>query len=264
MPRGVPCSSASILRDRLAEGDDSDPASMSAGCRFRSVSRTETGLVRDHNEDNLVDRPDVGLWAVADGMGGHAAGDRASGLIRGALEGVMPGDDLDAAIEQARSRLETVHRQLQGDRPASGSTVVLLLARDDRFVAGWAGDSRLYRSRAGALQVLSHDHSLVQELVDSGTLTPEAARRHPLRNRITRAVGVDRGLELETVRGDVRPGDRFLLCSDGVHGVLSDQVIGRFVTLPDPAAAVDGMVAAVMQAGAPDNLAIVLVVAEAA
>jgi serine/threonine-protein phosphatase Stp1 len=239
---------------------------MSACCRFRSVARTDTGVVRDHNEDNLVDRPEVGLWAVADGMGGHAAGDRASGLIRGALEGVTIGDDLEASLEEACRQLDRVHGELQdgSGRSTSGSTVVVLLTRGDRFVCGWAGDSRLYRSRGGRLEVLSHDHSLVQELVDSGTLTAEAARRHPLRNRITRAVGVDRGLVLEVVRGDVRPGDRYLLCSDGLHGVLSDPVLQKYMAMPDLTQAVDGMIAAVIQAGAPDNVTVVLIAAEAA
>lgn len=237
---------------------------MSAALRFRSVARTDTGSVRDHNEDNLVDRPEVGLWAVADGMGGHAAGDKASGLIRRALEGVTPDDDLEASLEAACLQLDRVHGELQGNRPASGSTVVVFIARGDRFVCGWAGDSRLYRSREGRLEVLSHDHSLVQELVDSGTLTAEAARRHPLRNRITRAVGVDRGLTLEVVRGDVRPGDRYLLCSDGLHGVLSDAVLQKYVVLPDLKQAVDGLIAATIQAGAPDNVTVVLIAADAA
>ena len=140
--------------------------------------------------------------------------------------------------------------------------MIVLLARDHEFACGWAGDSRLYRIRAGRLDQLSHDHSLVQELVDSGTLTKEAAHRHPLKNRITRAVGMEEALELDTARGEVRPGDRFLLCSDGLHGVLTDSVILKFAVLPDLDMAVDGMLRAVLQAGAPDNIAIVLVAAE--
>lgn len=238
---------------------------MSAPVRFRSVARTDTGLVRSHNEDSLVDRPDVGLWAVADGMGGHVGGEQASGLIRDALRSTEPEADLEVALAEVTKRLHTVHGELRtGGRASSGSTVIVLLARGEQFVCGWAGDSRLYRWRSGKLERLSHDHSLVQELVDSGTLTPEAAYRHPLKNRITRAVGMEERLRLDVARGQLRPGDRFLLCSDGLHGVLTDGLISKFVAVPDLDDAVDGMMQAVLKAGAPDNVAIVLVAVEAA
>jgi len=228
---------------------------------WRSEARTHVGQVRTHNEDDLVDRPAAGLWAVADGMGGHAHGDHASGLIREALESLEPAANLEAYLEAVCSRLVAVDARLRAESGSgkAGSTIVALVAVDDRFACAWAGDSRLYRWRDGRLERLTQDHSLVQELVTSGTLTPEAAHRHPLSNRITRAVGIGGGLELEAATGELAVGDRYLLASDGLHGVVTDAVIARQIGRADLAAAADGLIEAAMQAGAPDNVTVVLV-----
>ena len=164
----------------------------SGAWRYRSVARTDVGLVRARNEDALVDRPDDGLWAVVDGMGGHVGGARASGLIRDALAQLATPLDADACLAAVRARIEDVHAQLYADTAAGrgGSTVVVLLAAGGRFTCLWAGDSRLQRWRAGRLERLSRDHSLLEELVPSGTVPAEQAHRHPLANRITRAVGI--------------------------------------------------------------------------
>lgn len=227
---------------------------------FRSAARTDVGLVRRNNQDSLVERPAAGLWGVADGMGGHTSGEVASGLVRDALEQLDLKGDADLDFDAVHRRLTEVHDQLRRSGPAhSGSTIVVLLANGRGFTCSWAGDSRLYRWRRGRLERLTRDHSLVQELVDSGTIPPAAAHRHPLSNRITRAVGMGERLELDVVRGTVEPGERYLLSSDGLHGVLTDQVIEKFAAMPDPRAAVDAMLAAVMRAGAPDNVSIVLI-----
>lgn len=226
----------------------------------RSVGRTDVGLKRSRNEDNLVVRPDARLWAVADGMGGHTDGERASGLIRAALEELEPVDETADYVGRVRRALARAHAELRGSGAAlSGAAVVVLLAAGDRFACLWAGDSRVYRWRAGRLERLTRDHSLIEELVASGTIKPEAAHRHPLANRITRAVGVSEPLELEVVQGPLTPGERYLLASDGLHGVLRDDAIAELVAAPDLAAAADGLMAAVMQAGAPDNVTVVLV-----
>jgi serine/threonine protein phosphatase PrpC len=232
----------------------------------RSVARTEVGLVRTRNEDSLVNRPEAGLWAIADGMGGHRAGDRASGLVREALEELDPVADVEAYLVAARSRLQTVHAQLRAAAGVgcSGSTAVVLLAADDRFACAWAGDSRLYRSRGGRLERLTRDHSLVEELVASGTLAPDSARRHLLANRITRAVGVGDGLQLDVARGVLTPSERYLLSSDGLHGVVTDAVIAELLALPDLTAAADALIAAVLRAGAPDNVTVILVAVDGA
>ncbi len=232
--------------------------------RCRSVARTHVGLIRTRNEDSLVDRPEAGLWAIADGMGGHPAGDRASGLIKEVLEKITSTADIEAYLVTARSCLEAVNEKLRAatDTETSGSTAVVLLTAGDRFACAWAGDSRLYRLRAGRLERLTRDHNLVEELVASGVLTAESAHHHPLAHRITRAVGVGDRLELEVTRGVFSPGERYLLSSDGLHGVVTDAVIAELLALPDLSAATDALIAAALRAGAPDNVTVILVAVE--
>jgi serine/threonine protein phosphatase PrpC len=235
-----------------------------SGWRLRSAGRTHTGRVRAHNEDNLVDRPEAGLWAVADGMGGHTRGDLASGRIREALEQIQPPGELEAYLALVRERIEAVHRGLmvEAKHGTCGSTIAALLVRGGRCACLWAGDSRVYRLRAGRLERLTRDHSLVEELVAIGAVAPEDARSHPLANRITRAVGVGDRIELADVESRLAPGDRYLISTDGVHGVLAPEVLANLVALPSLDAAADALTAAVLNAGAPDNLTLVLVAAE--
>jgi serine/threonine protein phosphatase PrpC len=235
-----------------------------SGWRLRSASRTHTGRVRAHNEDSLIDRADAGLWAVADGMGGHTKGDLASGRIKEALDQIEPPGELEAYVALARERLEAVHRGLMEEARSGtcGSTVAALLVRGGRCACLWAGDSRVYRLRAGRLERLTRDHSLVEELVAIGAVKPEDARSHPLANRITRAVGVGERVEIADLESRLAPGDRFLVSTDGVHGVLAPEVLATLVALPSLEAAADSLVAAVLNAGAPDNLTLVLVAAE--
>jgi len=232
--------------------------------RYRSVARTDVGLVRTRNEDALVDRPDDGLWAVVDGMGGHAGGALASGLIRDALAQLAMVPDADACLRAVRARIEDVHAKLNAGAAGgrAGSTVVVLLAVGGRFACIWAGDSRLQRWRAGRLERLSRDHSLVEELVASGTVRPEHAHGHPLANRITRAVGIGQRLELDEIRGSFAPGDRYLLSSDGLHGVVKEELIAELLATPDLTVAADQLIAAVKRAGAPDNVTVVLMAVE--
>lgn len=227
------------------------------------MSRSASGLVRTRNEDSLVDRAEAGLWAVADGMGGHAGGEHASGLIRRRLEEIDPPRETQSYVARVRSALERADAELRAGSTGGGSAVVVLLAAGDGLACVWAGDSRIYRWRGGRLERLTRDHSLVEELVASGTLEPEAAHRHPLANRITRAVGVGEPLQLEVMEDRLQPGDRYLLASDGLHGVITDAAIAGWVATPDLAEAADGLMAAVMQAGAPDNVTVVLVAIDA-
>ena len=223
---------------------------------------THPGAVRPRNEDNLVSRADLGLWAVADGAGGHGAGDVASTAIAESLDGIPPGLSAAEMLAQVRLRLTAVHAELQARAIARGrggiiaSTIVTLLLRGSYFAALWAGDSRIYLLRGGVLHRLTHDHSLVQELVDSGALSPEAAEAHPQANVITRAVGAEGELLLDKVAERLHPGDCFMLCSDGVFKELAEaEIAGHLAGGMDAA----GLVARAVEAGGRDNVTVVVV-----
>ncbi len=235
--------------------------------KFLSVGRTHAGCVRDHNEDAFLNRPDIGLWAVADGMGGHESGEVASAAVIAALSGVLNfstayafRDAVAQAIEQANAELG----RLSLGHGTMGSTVVSLLAHEGHYACLWAGDSRAYLYRAGTLKRLTRDHSLVQEMVDTGALSEERARLHPQANVITRAVGAHAELDLDAVFGAVQAGDRFLLCSDGLTGVVSDRELASAMIRAPLEAAAERLLDRALARGAPDNVTLVLIAAEPA
>ena len=226
-----------------------------------SDAATHPGAVRKRNEDSLVHRPDLGLWAVADGAGGHGAGDVASQAVAAALEAIPPGLSAAEILAQARLRLASVHADLQAQAAALGAeriiatTVVMLMARHGHFACLWAGDSRAYLLRGGSLQRVTRDHSLVQEMVEHGTLTEAQAEAHPQANVILRAVGASGELLLDKVSGRVVPGDALLLCSDGLFKALPEAALAEM--LRQGAGAADVVDAAVSR-GARDNVSVVL------
>ena len=230
-----------------------------------SISRTHVGLRRKVNEDSFLDRPELGLWVVADGMGGHDAGEIASTMITNALSKATAMRDLGTAARWVEDTLSDVNEELiafarTGDRPRTiGSTVVGLLIDGPEFIAFWAGDSRAYRLRDGALSRLTRDHSLVQGLVDAGMLAPEDAETHPQASVITRAVGVARSISLDMVKGDVRPGDRFLLASDGLTRLVPDPELCAALADGPLAPIADMLVEIVLQRGAPDNITLTII-----
>ena len=232
--------------------------------RFECASRTHVGLVRKINEDSLFADPARGLWAVADGMGGHEAGEIASTMVTDALRCLPPSQDLDQLASSAVESLREVNHELiglarsGGKEQTIGTTVVGLAIADDSFRCFWIGDSRAYRLRGGSLERLSHDHSLVQNLVDAGMLSAEDADSHANANLITRAVGVAETVEVDIVKGEARPGDLFLLASDGLTRVVPDDELavelGRG-TLEDIA---ERLVETVLARGAPDNVSLIV------
>lgn len=227
-----------------------------------SSAATHPGAVRPRNEDNLVDRPDLGLWAVADGAGGHGSGDVASTAIAESLGSIPPGLSAAEMLAQVRLRLTAVHAELQARAIARGrggviaSTIVVLLVRGTHFAALWAGDSRIYLLRGGQLHRITHDHSLVQEMVDSGALSADEAERHPQANVITRAVGAEGPLELDKVADRLHPGDRFMLCSDGVFKELAEGEIAAHLARGVEA---EELVQRAVAAGGRDNVSVVVV-----
>jgi len=189
---------------------------------WQSAEQTHPGNRRHCNEDAVLSRPDAGLWVVADGMGGHHAGDVASRAIAEALRRVVLSGDLCADVDKVEDTLISVndqlrvHAQTRCQGGTIGSTVVALLVRGETGVALWAGDSRLYRFRHGRLEQVTRDHNPISDLLDSGVVS-EAEAVAADTNIITRAVGGQADLNLDVVIFDVRPGDTFLLCSDGLY-----------------------------------------------
>ncbi|HEY4029940.1 MAG TPA: protein phosphatase 2C domain-containing protein [Caulobacteraceae bacterium] len=233
---------------------------------FLTVARTHVGRRRKINEDAMLARPDLGLWAVADGMGGHHAGDVASAMVVEALEGIAAGGRAPARSLEAQRLLAEANARLvamagAGAEPRTiGSTVAVLLADDGGAFHGlWAGDSRIYHARAGALAQLTRDHTLVQLLVEVGEIQSSEAQGHPNANIVTRAVGVEARLELDEVRGEARPGDLFLLASDGVTRLMDEAELLAALQADDLEESADRLVDACLERGGPDNLSFLMV-----
>lgn len=229
---------------------------------IESVSRTHVGLRRKVNEDSMLVRDDCSLWVVADGMGGHEAGDVASAKVTEVLNRLSPAAGVDQLVDDAILALKQVNHELielaGSDEHSIGTTVVGLAIADGEFRCFWAGDSRAYRVRDGHILQLTRDHSMVQDLVDAGMLRPDEAAGHPNSNIITRAVGVAKDLRIDTVSGDAQPGDQFLLASDGLTRMVDDQELAAQLTSTSPAEAAENLIEAVLARGAPDNVTLII------
>lgn len=231
---------------------------------YQSAAYSHVGLVRQINEDAYLERPEAGLWVVADGMGGHAAGDYVSSLIVDSLRNLRASDslyDYEQLLRHTLSQVNAAVREQTQLRGVSmmGSTVVLMATHGDRGLCLWAGDSRLYRLRAGELQAVSRDHSYVQDLQDSGLLSEAEARLHPRANVVTRAVGVQDQLELAGSQFEVLPGDTWLLCSDGLTRTAEDHEIRHVLAHADPYQVVRSLVHLGLTRGAPDNITAIVI-----
>lgn len=229
-----------------------------SGFRIESWSRTHEGRVRSHNEDSYVARDDEGLWAVADGMGGHEGGEWASGRIVRELGRIETDKGFEASCEAAGQAVLAANRQIlaEGKKRGKrmGSTLVMLIVEGPRYAILWAGDSRAYLMRGGKLVQLSRDHTQVQEMVARGLMTPEQALGHPMGHILSRAVGVQKDIEIDRADGEVQSGDIFLLCSDGLHGVVADAEISGHFAREAPERALDQLVELTLANGAPDNV----------
>jgi protein phosphatase/serine/threonine-protein phosphatase Stp1 len=233
--------------------------------QFRARAITHPGTVRGHNEDMFVDRGDIGLWAVADGAGGHAAGEVASGMIAGALRAITGGITAAETLTQVRQCITETHVALHehaakiGDGAIIASTVVVLVVGAGDYACLWAGDSRAYLLRNDTFSRLTRDHSLVQELVDAGHLDEREAERHPRANVITRAVGASaEALELDMVTGRIAAGDRFLLCTDGLSKAVNDGALAGIMSANPPEVAADKLLETALAHHARDNVTAVV------
>lgn len=228
-------------------------------------AETHVGVVRELNEDAVFSKPANGLWAVADGMGGHALGDVASETVVKALDGVANCEQLSELVDRVDDALLGANQGMLDYARANfsnatmGSTVAALLIRGAACACIWAGDSRLYRFRSNALQQLTRDHSQVEEMVQMGLLSPEEASGHPQGNVITRAVGVEQALFLETTVFTAQTGDIYLLCSDGLYGAVTDDEMSAVLALRDPQQSADKLIEIAVANGARDNVSAIVV-----
>lgn len=231
--------------------------------RFRSVGRTDCGLVRKLNEDAFIENPDTSLWAVADGMGGHNGGNFASALVIGRLACIVPAETAyalrsEVARELTRANEQLLERAREGLRGPMGATVAVLTACNGYYSCTWAGDSRIYLLRRGRLRRITTDHSIVQALIDAGEISPEEARSHAQAHVVTRAIGAGADLLLETANGELEAGDRFLLCSDGLTSVFDDRQLLELIGVRDIQIAIDALISRTLDNGAPDNVTAIL------
>ena len=233
--------------------------------RWESAVQTHRGRVRRVNEDAVLERPDIGLWVVADGMGGYETGSVASRMVIDALGNLLEGARLSAVVDAVEDSLMDTnarildHAEQQLDGRMIGTTVVALILRGRAGACVWAGDSRLYRFRDGRFEQISRDHSHVQELIDDGELLPEEAEGHAEANVITRAVGAMPALFAEATVFSVREGDVFLLCSDGLYKELGPEEMVAGLADRSAVAAADGLLNDALERGARDNVSVAVV-----
>jgi len=234
---------------------------------WTSASRTEVGKVRKKNEDACLELLSHGLWVVADGMGGHDTGEVASAEIVKTLGQFSTPTQLSRSVDEIEDRLQETNLYLRKLARATrqdcviGSTVVVMFAYRGFLAYFWAGDCRLYRYRGGKLVQLTQDHTQVEDMVTNGLLTRLEARRHPNANIVTRAIGAREGLFLDADIELVSPGDRFLLCSDGLDKELNDIEIRDHVANGGDREAVNSLVNLALSRKARDNITVIVATA---
>jgi serine/threonine-protein phosphatase Stp1 len=236
--------------------------------RLVDAALSDPGKVRAANEDAFLAAGDRGLWLVADGMGGHANGAWASRTIVEQLSQASLSGDLESDVSATAGALHAANARIFGEAQASGqrmgSTAAALLVAAGRFAVLWVGDSRVYLLRAGTLHQLTRDHTQVQEMVDRGLLSREEAANHPMSHVISRAVGVEAAMEVDVIVDEAAPGDIFMLCSDGLSGVVSSAEIAEVLSGQRPRMACERLVATCLERGAPDNVTVIAVACEPA
>lgn len=228
---------------------------------MRVCHRTHQGLVRSSNQDSLL--VDKSIFGVADGMGGHNGGETASRVavqvFKNALYGKKPEKrTLEVGLEAANRRIFDMSRH-DSSLSGMGTTLTLLWENENEMLFCHVGDSRAYLWRGGKLTQLTQDHSVVGELLRSGVITAEAARTHPYRNVITRAVGVDPMVEADIFAHDKQAGDAFLICSDGLYNMVTDETIAAILQeAPDAETAADELMALALENGGTDNISFII------
>jgi protein phosphatase len=235
------------------------------------AARTDVGMIRSGNEDNFaVDTsPTRGIFIVADGMGGHAAGEVASEMAVQIVQRELTQVrtlDTDDVVQLVAGSLKRANRAIHDrtltevDKQGMGTTVSALIISGSRYLIGQVGDSRVYLLRDGSISQLTKDHSYVQEQVDAGFLTPEQARYHPYSNVITRCVGAGNDVEPDIYRGEVRVGDLYLVASDGLTGMVDDRRLAQLLSSrAEPERKVQSLIAEANGRGGLDNITAIIV-----
>ncbi len=233
-----------------------------------SCGKTDIGLLRKNNEDAFLVEPERIFFTVADGMGGSEGGEIASGIFVEAARQVFGnggGNSVDEVSAMVRESFRLSNERILSHAVryphfrGMGCTAELIAFVDNLYVVGHVGDSRTYLFREGELRQITRDHSLVQEQLDQGRITPEEARRHRLRNVVLRAVGIQPVIELDVVRGRTQSGDIFLLCSDGLTDMIGDSLIRDTLSSPDEITGkAEQLIEHAKSAGGNDNITVVL------
>ncbi len=229
---------------------------------WTSHAVSHVGTVRKINEDACLNRPGRGLWAVADGMGGHSAGDVASSRIIAALDRLPVEGGLAATATAIENTLRDVNLELvklaqDSDKHTIGSTAAVLAAHGRHVLCVWAGDSRIYRFRKGRLEQLTQDHAMVEDMVEAGLISRAEAENHPQANRITRAIGAMEELFVDMDIHAVQPGDQFLICSDGLYKDTTEAELVRLLRRKGDTA--KAAVDLALENGARDNVTVVTI-----
>jgi serine/threonine protein phosphatase PrpC len=240
--------------------------------RLKFAARSDVGMIRSGNEDNHDSNVNAnrGIFVVADGMGGHAAGEVASLMavqtVMRELAELKEIDDAGKAASRLSDSLRTANRNIhdrtlaESDKQGMGTTASVLVLDENRYLIGQVGDSRVYLLRDGALLQITKDHSYVQEQVDAGFLTPEQAKYHPYSNVITRCVGASQDVEPDVYRGDSRIGDVFLVASDGLTGMVDDRRIHTLLmSRAEPERKVHSLISEANGRGGLDNITAIVV-----
>lgn len=232
---------------------------------WSSFGISDTGKVRKHNEDSMLERTEVGLWTVADGMGGHAKGDVASQMIVSSLKKIHEGISLPRFIDDIEDSITEVNKKLieqanqSKKRITIGSTIVSMVAYEKYCIYIWAGDSRLYRLRDKEVRQITIDHSQVEIYVEQGLISREEATVHPHGNMITRAVGATDELYLDMGIQEMHKGDRYLLCSDGLTKHILDLEIEEFLGEGNAEECCRKLIDTTLDRGAGDNVTAIIV-----
>lgn len=233
---------------------------------WNSACATNPGKVRSVNQDACLDLPELGLWVVADGMGGHEAGEVASGMIVEYFRQINEPENLNNFIINVQNSLLQVNRKLrematqQYSNQTIGSTVVALLAFGNQCAYVWVGDSRIYRLRNNIFEQMTRDHSMAEEYIDQGQMTLEEIQNSNISNALTRAVGAEDDLNIDIRMDEIKDGDVFLLCSDGLYREISAEEMAQFMARPDDCTTMtNNLLGQALNRDARDNITLSLV-----